>query len=75
EESAPVIFSWNKVKYASKYQLQFSLSKNFDKPLFSEIVDDTNFLLSRDLPSGPSFWRIRAESDKHISKWSKPKEF
>lgn len=75
DDATPVIFVWKKVKYASRYQIQFSTKQDFKKPFHTETLADTNYLLTRTLPNTTIYWRIRAESDKFTSKWSKLNEF
>jgi large repetitive protein len=57
---------WTKARYASTYQVQLSLSKNFTSKLIDSTLADTAKLVRAGLlsPSSKFFWRVRA---KHIS--------
>lgn len=63
---------WAESPSAKRYRIEFSRDQNFSAPVSFQPKEKKRFLLSSKLPSGNYFWRIRAESDEHISDWSVP---
>lgn len=66
---------WNKVKYASKYVLQYSTDNNFVNDLVQFTLTDTSKTISN-LKLGKIYsWRVRAMDSVHLSNWSTPYTF
>ncbi len=65
-------FKWKSNKDAAKYQVEVSNSSDFEKPLVSVFV--TQPLMTRDLPPGSYFMRVRAyDQADGKGKWSIPR--
>jgi hypothetical protein len=66
---------WNKVKYATKYVLQYTTDNNFVNDIVQSIVTDT-FKTISNLQLGKIYnWRVRAMDSVHLSSWSTPFTF
>ena len=75
DKKSPIIFSWKQVKFAEQYELQFSTTKDFSKIDHSVVSEDTNFILTENLPTGLIYWRLRSLSKTHKSTWTKKGSF
>ena len=66
---------WNKVKYATKYVLQYTTDNNFVNDVVQSIVTDT-FKTISNLQLGKIYnWRVRAMDSVHLSSWTTPFTF
>jgi hypothetical protein len=66
---------WNKVKYATKYVLQYTTDNNFVNDVVQSIVTDT-FKTISNLQLGKIYnWRVRAMDSVHLSSWATPFTF
>jgi hypothetical protein len=75
QKTAPTIFSWEKVKFASSYRIQFSPTTKFENIIAESVTKETTYLLDKQLPKGKNYWRMRSESETHKSQWTKPASF
>lgn len=67
---------WENVTEADKYELQVSSDKNFSKPLISQSLANTRFLIKNKISTGTHYWRVRSfKEGKEPSPWSKPSKF
>jgi hypothetical protein len=65
------ILSWSPVAKATGYQVQVDSSSSFASPDFSVSTVNTKVVPTRSLPSGATFWRVRAVVGGTQSGWSK----
>jgi hypothetical protein len=65
------VLSWSPVAKASGYQVQVDTSSSFSSPDFSVSTVNTKVVPGKSLPSGATFWRVRAVVGGTQSRWSK----
>jgi hypothetical protein len=65
------VLSWSPVAKASGYQVQVDTSSNFSSPDFSVSTVNTKVVPSKSLPTGATYWRVRAVVSGNQSSWSK----
>lgn len=58
---------WYKVANASSYSIQISTSVSFSSPLISDVVSDTSYTPSTDLPIGKIFWKVKSDIGSQYS--------
>lgn len=71
----PFWLSWGDVEEATYYRLELSSEPRFQKPLLSQQLQESKFLIPDRLGRGPYFWRVRVEDSKQISNWSETGTF
>ena len=66
----PIAFSWGKVDLSKKYRFQISSDKSFSSVVLDETIEKNQYFLTKPLPRGRMFWRVRAESNRKNSVWT-----
>lgn len=81
-EQLRLTFSWEVFAMAESYDVQWSLSGDFDE-IFAEAKTTKTALVfaprfakrGREFPEGKVFWRVRARFAGQLSEWSEPRTF
>lgn len=71
----PVAFSWDAVKSANSYEIDFASDSGFTKSLDREISKETQFVLKKKLPNAKVYWRMRARKGAVTSPWTATRSF
>jgi serine/threonine protein kinase len=71
----PISFRWDTVNSAEVYRLQVAADAKFRKQLFTTTTQDNQFVVTKKMPKGQIFWRVRAEQSGGNSNWSKVYSF
>jgi|GEM_PF-3800141 hypothetical protein len=65
----PIVFKWEVVD-ADNYRLEIAADDGFQKVLHSAVVSDNQLIVTKSLPKGKLFWRVRAQRGSANSDWS-----
>lgn len=74
-QQMPISFKWDSVEMAEKYRLEISTMAGFKKIIHTEVLRETQFILTKSLPKVRLFWRVRAEQGNEASDWSEVYSF
>jgi serine/threonine protein kinase len=66
----PISFRWGTLNGADSYHLQVAADANFRLVQFNKVLRDTQFVLTKKMPRGRFFWRVRTEGRDGNSAWS-----
>ena len=75
KSTEPLVFGWDKVQHAQKYEVQYSATEDFKTLLLTKNAPETQVVLTNETPRGIVFWRVRAVRGVYKSPWSKPRFF
>lgn len=74
-QQAPLSFKWDEVGAAENYRIEISMTPDFKKPIYSEVVEFPQTVLNKKFPKVRLYWRVRAEQGKAKSSWSEVYSF
>jgi hypothetical protein len=66
----PILFKWESVEKAEIYRLEIASDEGFKEIIYATSVREAQVIVTKLLPKGPSYWRIRAEKGTSKSDWS-----
>jgi len=69
-----IFFTWTRTNFTEGYEFELSVDEGFGTVLFKKSVTD-NFLAMVNPPAGEYFWRVRAFSQTHSSRFSDSRNF
>jgi len=68
----PILFRWEAIEDAETYRLEIATDEKFKNVVHSTTSRETQVVVTKLLPKGRNFWRIRAEKGASKSDWSQP---
>ncbi len=71
----PLLFAWQKNKFAENYELQFSADPTFSNILFQKNLVANRFLLQERILEKQIYWRVRSRFQSYTSDWSEVRSF
>ncbi len=76
-QSPDLWLEWTPVEDIDQYEVELSLDEKFSKIYYSAVVSKNRILLSRELPTGTVYWRVRSlvEKQERHSEWTKAYQF
>jgi hypothetical protein len=66
----PILFKWEAVDKAETYRLEISSDEDFKSITHSTTTRENQVVITKLLPKGRNFWRVRAEQGTSKSDWS-----
>lgn len=66
----PILFKWAAVEKAEVYRLEIASDEAFKGTIYTTTSRETQIVVTKLLPRGRSFWRVRAEQGSAKSDWS-----
>ncbi len=73
-ESPYVWFEWKEVRQATRYHLEISTDRDFQKGVVRVTTPARRYLVKNKMPSSTLYWRVQAQNDEKISFWSPPRK-
>ena len=70
-----VVIQWQKVDSSKSYQVNISKDSLFASKLKDTTTSALTYKYNDSLPNGKYFWRIQAQKDTVLSKWSQTRSF
>lgn len=67
---SPISFKWEAIEEAIQYRLEVSTNEKFSKIVHRSVVKENSMVLTKALPAGKLFWRLRSEKGPVKSDWS-----
>jgi hypothetical protein len=69
-------FVWSSVLEIERYRFQVALEPDFADPVQDQVVDQSPWSVTEDLPAGPLYWRVASiASDGQQGPWGVPARF
>jgi hypothetical protein len=72
--STPTL-TWNRVTWATEYEIQIDTAKTFNAPMNFTVPATTLEITPTSLPDGLYFWHVRAKNGNKTSQWSAVESF
>lgn len=66
----PILFKWEAVEKAEMYRLEIATDEEFKSITHSTVSRENQVVVTKLLPKGKNYWRVRAEQGTSKSDWS-----
>jgi hypothetical protein len=66
----PIVFKWGAVEKTEMYRIEIASDEGFKDMVFTTSIRENQLVVTKTLPKGRNYWRVRAEKGASKSDWS-----